>query len=136
VAQPAPFNIDDTITIARSQTRGVSVDTAGVGINGRRAYTGGNDTVFLHGNYIVGPVVNNPGTRVVSVDTGDGNDTVTLSYNIALGDAHFTMEDLDDTLILVGNQITGAIVADGGLGTNRLVQIGNQYPSSLFSSFV
>jgi hypothetical protein len=136
VAKPAPFNIDDTITIARCQTRSMFVDTAGTGTAGRRAYTGGNDTVLLHGNYIVGAVQNNPGTRLVSVDTGDGNDTVTLSYNIALGDARFRMEDLDDTLILVGNQITGAIVADGGFGMNRLIQIGNQYPSALFSSFV
>jgi hypothetical protein len=38
-------------------------------------------------------------------------------------------------LVLVGNQITGMAIPDGGTGTNRLFFFGNQYPASSFSFF-
>jgi hypothetical protein len=126
---PPTFNIDDTITVARCQTPQLTVNTVGL----RPVFTGGDDTVYLYGNYVVGPTT--PGTFFVSVVTGDGNDTVAASYNVVLGDMRVTLESLDDTLTLVGNQVMGAVVADGGTGTNRLFLLGNQYPASSFSFF-
>jgi hypothetical protein len=126
---PPLFSINDTITIARCQTRQLTINTVGL----RPVFTGGDDKVFLYGNYVVGPA--SPGTFVVTAKTGDGNDTVTASYNVVLGDMRVLLESLDDTLTLVGNQVTGAVVADGGTGTNRLFLSGNQYPASSFSFF-
>jgi hypothetical protein len=107
------------------------VDTAGNAF--RRKHLGGNDSVYLYGNYVVGPA--SAGTPVVTVDTGDGADRVAVSYNVVLGDMCITLESLDDTLTLVGNQVVGTMVADGGTGTNRLFLLGNQYPTSSFSFF-
>jgi hypothetical protein len=134
VPGPAPFNINDTITIARCQARTLSVDTSGPAPDGRLYYVGGDDTVYLHGNYLVGPAASSVLT-VLNVSAGDGVDSVSASYNIVLGETRATLAELDDTLILVGNQITGMAIADGGTGTNRLFLLGNQYPASSFSFF-
>jgi hypothetical protein len=125
------YNIDDTITVARCYTSRISVDTAGHPL--KRLHLGGNDTVYLYGNYIAGPA--SAGTFIAAVDTGDGNDTVVARYNVVLGDMQVTLGDHDDILNLVGNQITAAIVGDGGTGANRLFLLGNQYPASSFNFF-
>ena len=136
VPEPAPYNIDDTITIARCQTPELFVDTAGVNPF-RPFHSGGNDTVYVYGNYLTGPATNNQGiVAAARVETGDGNDTVNASYNIVLGQFLVNLADLDDTLGLVGNQVTGLMNADGGTGTNRLFLLGNQFAASSLSFFV
>jgi hypothetical protein len=134
VPGPAPFNINDTITIARCQARTLSVDTSGPASGAHLAHTGGDDTVFLHGNYLVGPAAG-ASFPVVNVKTGDGVDSVSAAYTIVLGGMTVTLGELDDTLILVGMQVTGLMNADGGTGTNRLIQLGNQFGASSFSFF-
>jgi hypothetical protein len=131
---PAPFNNNDTITIARCQARTLSVDTSGPAPNAHLLYTGGDDTVFLHGNYLVGPATG-PTSPVVNIKTGDGVDSVSVAYTIVLGAMTVTLGQLDDTLVLVGDQVTGLMNADGGTGTNRLIQLGNQFGASSFSFF-
>jgi hypothetical protein len=74
VPGPAPFNINDTITIARCQARTLSVDTSGPAPDGRLYYTGGDDTVFLYGNYLVGPAASSI-SPVLNVKAGDGVDS-------------------------------------------------------------
>jgi hypothetical protein len=136
VPEPAPYNIDDTITIARCQTPHIFVDTAGVSPF-RPFHSGGNDTVQLYGNYVTGPATDNQGVIASArVETGDGNDTVNASYNIVLSQFLIGLADLDDTLGLVGNQVTGLMNADGGTGTNRLFLLGNQFAASSLSFFV
>jgi hypothetical protein len=126
------YNIDDTVTVARCQTPVITINTAGSPAF-KRLHLGGNDTIYVYGNHVVGPVA--PNAPVVAVDTGDGNDTVAASYNVTLAGISVMLEDLDDTLNLIGNQITGAMVADGGTGTNRLFLLGNQFTASSFSFF-
>jgi hypothetical protein len=128
-----PFNIDATITIARCSTRQVFVDTTG--INFRPTYSGGNDTLQLYGNYIAGPAANPAGELTVRVDTGDGRDNVSASYNIVLDEFFARLAQLDDSLVLVGNQVTGLMNGDGGTGTNRLTMLGNQFGATSFSFF-
>ncbi len=67
--------------------------------------------------------------------SGDGVDAVNASYNIVLGEMRVTLDQLDDTLGLVGNQVTVLMNANGGLGTNRLFSLGNQFAASSFSFF-
>lgn len=124
-----PFNIDDTITIARCQTSRVSVDTTGA----RPIYIGGDDTVYIYGNYIVEQL--SSGLARLDVETGDGNDNVTASYNVVLGDVFASLAQLNDTLTLVGNLVTGFASADGGTGDNRLVLLGNQFGGFAASRF-
>jgi hypothetical protein len=127
--QPPPYNIDATITIARCQTKQILIQTGGLPDS---QFFGGNDTIFLHGNNIVGPPV--AGTvsvispaHVLYIETGDGNDNISASYNVAVGDWFISMSQLDDLLTLVGNQVNGFASADGGPGTNRLNLLGNQF---------
>ena len=134
VPGPAPYNNNDTITIARCQARTLSVDTAGPAPNAHLLHTGGDDSVSLYGNYLVGPAASS-GSPVVNVKSGDGVDAVNASYNIVLGEMRVTLDQLDDTLGLVGNQVTVLMNADGGLGTNRLFSLGNQFAASSFSFF-
>jgi hypothetical protein len=124
-----PFNINDTITIARCQTSRVTVDTTGA----RPIYIGGDDTVFIYGNHIVELL--SSGLARLEVETGDGNDNVTASYNVVLGDVFASLAQLDDTLTLVGNLVTGFASADGGTGGNRLNLLGNQFGGSAFTQF-
>ncbi len=121
------FNIDATVTVARCQTPQIIVRTGG----GNR-YLGGNDTVDIYGNNIVGPPiqVTVPGhlaAHVTYVETGDGNDRTSASYNVARGDWFFSFSQLDDVLALTGNRVSGFASADGGTGTNRLNLFGNQF---------
>jgi hypothetical protein len=125
-----PHNINDTITIARCQTSRVLVNTTNTQGN-PPTYIGGDDTVFIYGNSLSGSSINGP----LHVETGDGNDNVSASYNIVLGDLFVSLAQLDDTLTLVGNQITGFASADGGTGRNRLDLIGNQFGGSAFNRF-
>jgi hypothetical protein len=133
--EQAPYNIDDTITIARCQTPHLFVDTASVSPF-RPFHSGGNDTVYVYGNYITGPATNKQGVIATArVETGDGMDIVNASYNIVLDVFLVNLADLDDTLGLVG-QVTGLMNADGGTGTNRLFLLGNQFAASSLSFFV
>jgi hypothetical protein len=131
--EPAPYNIDDTITIARCQTPQLFVDTTSV--NFRPVFSGGNDTVHLYGNYVTGSAANGPGDLTVRVDTGDGVDVVDASYNVVLDEFFVRLAELDDTMSLVGNQVTGLANIDGGTGTNRLFSLGNQFGASSLSFF-
>jgi hypothetical protein len=45
------------------------------------------------------------------------------------------LAQLDDSLVLVGNQVTGLMNGDGGTGTNRLTLLGNQFGATSFSFF-
>jgi hypothetical protein len=72
---------------------------------------------------------------VLSVKTGDGNDQVSASYNVVRGEAFAGLDELDDTLTLVGNLVTGFMSADGGTGGNRLILSGNQFGGSRFTNF-
>jgi hypothetical protein len=69
------------------------------------------------------------------VETGDGVDSVNASYNVVLDEFYVRLADLDDTLGLVGNQVSGLMLGDGGTGTNRLFLLGNQFRSSSLSFF-
>ncbi|MEX2141898.1 MAG: hypothetical protein WD894_21715 [Pirellulales bacterium] len=129
----APYNIDDTVTVVRCQTPLLFVNTTG---DANPTYFGGNDTVTIDGNNLVGPPVANPGAHVLSVKTGDGNDQVSASYNVILGVAFVGLDELDDTLTLVGNLVTGIASGDGGTGTNRLNLFGNQFGGSSFTQFI
>ncbi len=71
----------------------------------------------------------------MNVKAGDGVDAVNASYNIVLGEMRVTLDQLDDTLGLVGNQVTVLMNANGGAGTNRLFLLGNQFAASSFSFF-
>jgi hypothetical protein len=122
----APYNIDATVTIARCQSIVVGVFTGGG--DEPLVYLGGNDTVTLYGNTVV-----NPTSFAVMLDTGDGNDTVEASFNVALGNFFASLTDGDDTLTLSGNSLGGFASADGGAGTNRLSQRNNQF-GGLFAS--
>jgi hypothetical protein len=135
VPEQAPYNIDDTITIARCQTPQIFVDTAATNPF-RPQHSGGNDSVQLYGNYVTGPATNGPDIFTVRVETGDGIDSVNASYNIVLDEFFVRLADLDDTLGLVGNQVTGLMNGDGGTGTNRLFLLGNQFGASSMSFFV
>jgi hypothetical protein len=110
-----------TITIARCQADRISVRTPG-----------GDDTVFVYGNNIVGTVTNDP---ELGIDTGDGNDNVTASYNVVVGDIFMSLAGLNDRVTLVGNLVTGFASADGGTGGNRLNLLGNQFGGSAFTQF-
>jgi hypothetical protein len=134
VPEPAPYNIDDTITIARCQTPQIFVDTAGTNPF-RPQHSGGNDTVQLYGNSVTGPSPNGPDTQTLRVETGDGVDSVNATYNVVLDEFYVRLADLDDTLGLVGNQVSGLMLGDGGTGTNRLFLLGNQFGSSSLSFF-
>ncbi|MEX2141899.1 MAG: hypothetical protein WD894_21720 [Pirellulales bacterium] len=118
---PGPTPPGKTITIARCQADRISVRTPG-----------GDDTVFVYGNSIVGTATNDP---ELSIDTGDGNDNVTASYNVVLGDVFMSLAGLNDTVILVGNLVTGFASADGGTGGNLLILLGNQFGGSAFVQF-
>jgi hypothetical protein len=127
--EPAPYNIDQTITVARCQTPQIVVRTDG---GPHPEFFGGNDTIFVYGNNIVGPPVQVtvPGhvaAHVLYVETGDGNDDVSASYNVANGDWFISLSQLDDILTLTGNQASGFVSADGGTGTNRLNLFSNQF---------
>jgi hypothetical protein len=127
--KPAPYNIDDTVTIARCQTPQIVVHT---GLTGAMAFFGGNDTVDLYANYIVGPptqvtLPTYAPVHVVYVETGEGNDTMNAAYNTILGQAIVSMLRGDDYLALIGNVFTGFASADGGEGANRLRLFGNQF---------
>jgi hypothetical protein len=121
---PPPYNIDDTITVARCQTPKLFVNSGG---DANPTYLGGDDTLFIYGNNLVGPAVPNPGAHVLSVKTGDGNDQVSASYNVVIGVLFVGLDELDDTLNLAGNVVTDLASADGGTGTNRLNNFGNQF---------
>jgi hypothetical protein len=69
------------------------------------------------------------------VQTGDGNDVVDATYNVALGDLFASFGELDDTFTLVGNLVTGVATADGGSGRNRLNEFGNQFGDFAASQF-
>jgi hypothetical protein len=126
-----PFSINDTITIARCLTSRITVNTTNSAGN-PPTFIGGDDTVFIYGNSLTGPVSQN---GPLHIETGDGNDNVSASYNVVLGDLFVSLAQLDDTLTLVGNQITGFASADGGTGRNRLDLIGNQFGGSAFVQF-
>jgi hypothetical protein len=128
----APYNIDDTVTVARCQTPHLFVNTTG---DANPTYSGGNDTLVIYGNNLVGSAGSVPGAHVLSVVTGDGNDQVSASYNIVNGVAFVGLGELDDTLTLVGNLVTGVASADGGTGRNRLILLGNQFAGSAFGNF-
>jgi hypothetical protein len=128
----APYNIDDTVTVARCQTPMLFVNTTG---DAHPTYSGGDDTVFIYGNNLIGPAVANPGAHVLSVTTGDGNDQVTGSYNVVQGVLFVGLGERDDTLTLVGNLVTDLASADGGTGGNRLNLLGNQFAGSAFTQF-
>jgi hypothetical protein len=126
-----PHNINDTITIARCQTSRITVNTTNTA-GDPPTYIGGDDTVFIYGNYLPQITsINGP----IHIETGDGNDNVSASYNVVLGDLFVSLAQLDDTLTLVGNQITGFASADGGTSRNRLELIGNQFGGSAFIGF-
>lgn len=123
------FNNDDTVTVARCQTPALAIRTGGVG-NEYPTYTGGNDTVQVYGNYVVGQ-----GANALSVGTGDGHDNVSASYNVVLGGAFFSLAQLDDTLTLAGNLVVGFASGSGGTGGNLLNLFGNQFGGSSFTEF-
>jgi hypothetical protein len=134
--EPPPYNIDATVTVARCQTPQILVKTGLAAPN----YIGGNDTVYIYGNNMVGPPIQGalPGQRpayVLDVETGDGNDTVSASYNVIRGDAFITLGQIDDTLTLAGNLVMQAAIADGGAGGNRLNSFGNQFGATAFTNF-
>jgi hypothetical protein len=112
---------DSTVTVARCQTSQIVVRTGS-----------GDDAIFIHGNNLVGPPVQvtvpgNVAAHVLYVETGNGNDNVSASYNVANGDWFISLSPLDDVLTLTGNQVSGFASADGGTGTNQLNLFGNQF---------
>ena len=128
----APYNVDATITVARCQALRLFVNTLG---DANPRYFSGDDTIFIYGNNLVGPSVPSPGTHVLSVATGHGNDRVSASYNVVIGEAFVGLYELNDTLTLTGNLVTGIAQADGGDGGNRLDLFGNQFGGSSFTNF-
>jgi hypothetical protein len=127
-AQP-PYNIDDTVTVARCQTPQIVVQTGRTDV---LRYFGGNDTIYIYGNNIVGPptqvtVPSNSPAHVLYVETGEGNDVLNTAYNVVRGPTLFSLFKGDDQLFLVGNLMTAFASADGGEGTNRLSLVGNQF---------
>lgn len=125
----APFNIDATVTIARCQADAIWVFTGGG--DEPLVYLGGNDRVTLYGNTVT---LQNP-AHIVRLETGDGNDTVDMSFNVVLGNLFASLGDADDTATLNGNMITGFASLDGGNGTNRLNRSNNQFGGFAASRF-
>jgi hypothetical protein len=127
---PTAFGVPDhTVTIARCQTAQIYVQLGGA----FQTLPGGDDYIQLYGNLIVGPpqfsfyAYPAAETSVIFIESGDGHDTVDVSYNVAHGNFFATLSGLDDTLSLAGNLMTGFASADGGDGTNRLNLFGNQF---------
>ena len=124
---PPPDLIDDTITIARCQTPLLLVNTA----DERPLHTGGNDSIDVYGNNIVGPA----NDHALLITTGDDNDNVRVNYNVVHGNLFASLGQLDDTLGMAGNRVTGFASADGGSGTNRLDLFDNDFGGSTFTRF-
>jgi hypothetical protein len=130
---PASHNTDATITIARCQSPQIIVKTDD---DAHAVFVSGNDRLFVYANNIVGPSFAGQPRNVIHVETGLGNDEVIASYNVAKGDASFSLGPQDDRLVLAANLITGAAIGEGGLGTNRLDLFFNQFGASAFTNFL